>query len=77
MQPGLQTDVECALAHVLHSSVNAREHWLCTLDVGVLNLGLLGSSALAGTIYAFWPNPPFKPHFDAKDLQHNKTLKLY
>jgi hypothetical protein len=41
-----------------------------------LDLGLLGLSALAGTRCAFWPIPPFKPHLDTNDLQHNKILKL-
>jgi hypothetical protein len=34
------------------------------------------SSALTGTRSFFRFFPPFKPHFDANDLQHNKTLKL-
>jgi hypothetical protein len=76
MELGQQADVECARSHILRSSVVALEHWLCTLNAGMLDLGLLGSSALAGTRCAFWPIPPFKPHFDANDLQHNKTLKL-
>jgi hypothetical protein len=76
MELGQQADVECARSHVLHSSAVALEHWLFALDAGVLDLGLLGLSALAVTRCAFWPIPPFKPHFNANDLQHNKTLKL-
>jgi hypothetical protein len=38
--------MECAQLHVLRSSVVVLEHWLCTLDAGALDLGLLGLSAV-------------------------------